>query len=124
MKTILAVLTLLLFQMCSPKPQTEQGTCYTGKLVKRGICGQRVVQLVDGPQEGLAFARNWTDSLSGKQYMNVFAVSNTCDFPVTIKQDEEFTFSLITTPGSGCMQCQAYTPVPGEKNDVVVGCVK
>ena len=124
MKTLITVSAFLAFQMCSPKPQAGPGTCYTGKLVKRGICGQRVVHLVDGPQQGLAFARSWTDSLSGKQYMNVFAVSNTCDFPASIKQDEEFSFSLTTTPGSGCVQCQAYTPVPGEKNDVVVGCVK
>jgi hypothetical protein len=128
MKTLLPIIilltTLLTFQMCATKPQADLQTCFTGKLVKRGICGQRVVQLVDGPKEGLAFARNWTDSLSGKQYTNVFTVANPCDFPATIEQDVEFTFSLTTTPGSGCIQCYAYTPVPGERNFVVVGCGK
>lgn len=122
MKTLLIILLALSLQMCVTKPQTEQKGCFTGKLVKRGICGQRVIQLVSESMDGIAFAANWTDSLSGKQYEKVFAVANSCDFPVSLKEGDTFNFRLTTTPTSDCIQCYAYTPVPEEKNNLVVGC--
>lgn len=113
-----------LFLMCSTRPQTDERTCFTGKLVKRGICGQRVVQLIGQPSGGLALAQNWTDSLSHKVYENVFAVGNPCSFPSAIKEGEEFTFTMTTNPDTECVQCMAYTPVPEQKNSVIVGCSK
>jgi hypothetical protein len=125
MKRNLVLLVLLpLFQLCSTRPQTDEKACFTGKLVKRGICGQRVVQLIGQPDGGMAIAQNWTDSLSHKAYENVFTVGNSCNFPSTIKEGDEFTFTMTTQPDSDCAQCMAYTPVPEQKNSVIVGCTK
>ncbi len=123
MKRILFLIALLpLFQMCATRPKTDEKTCFTGKLVKRGICGQRVVQLIGQPSGGLAVAVNWTDSLSNKPYENVFAVGNECDFPATIKEGEEFNFTMTTQPASNCIQCKAYTAIPEQRNHIIVGC--
>ncbi|MES2371551.1 MAG: hypothetical protein V4557_03160 [Bacteroidota bacterium] len=123
MKNVLSILAVLvLITACSPKPQNTLISCFTGKLVKRGICGQRVIQLISEPAESIVMARNWTDSMSGKKYENVFTVANPCDFPAAIKEGEEFTFSITTTPGSGCITCYAYTTVPKESNNIVSGC--
>ncbi|NCI50025.1 hypothetical protein GWC95_08835 [Sediminibacterium roseum] len=121
MKTAI-ILVLAACMACSPKLQQTSATCFKGKLVKRGICGQRVVQLLSGPVDAVVMARQWTDSLSGKQYENVFTVGNLCDFPATIQEGQEFSFSITTTPGSNCATCFAYTPTPVEKNNIVTGC--
>lgn len=125
MKRAVFLLAILpFFQLCSTRPQTDEKACFTGKLVKRGICGQRVVQLIGQPDGGMAIAQQWTDSLSNKAYENVFTVGNPCNFPSTIKEGEEFTFTMTTQPDSECIQCMAYTPVPEQKNSVLVGCTK
>jgi hypothetical protein len=107
---------------CTPRPQAVN-SCFQGRLVKKGICGQRVIELV-GAGTGLAAARHWRDSLSGKDFENVFTVANPCDFPATVQQGDTFEFRLTRTPGGGCVQCYAYTPVPAEKNNILIGCVK
>lgn len=123
MKNVLSILVVLVLVMaCSPKPQNALTSCFKGKLVKRGICGQRVIQLLSEPAEEISMARNWTDSMSGKKYENVFTVANPCDFPAAIKEGEDFTFSITTTPGSGCITCYAYTTTPRENNNIVSGC--
>lgn len=116
------IIFVLCFIACSPKPQNIVTTCFQGKLVKKGICGQRVIQLLSEPVELITMARNWTDSMSGKKYENVFAVANPCDFPATIKEGETFTFSITTNPGRDCITCYAYTPVPKQMNNIVSGC--
>lgn len=108
--------------MCAPRPQTDEKTCFTGKLVKKGICGQRVVELIGVPKGGLSIAQTWTDSLGKKSYQNVFAVGNTCSFPGEIKEGEEFSFTMTTRPDTSCIQCMAYTAVPEQKNSILVGC--
>lgn len=123
MKNLLSILVFVfLFTACSPRPQNMLTSCFKGKLVKRGICGQRVIQLISEPTESIVMARNWTDSMSGKKYENVFTVANPCDFPAALKEGEDFTFSITTTPGSGCITCYAYTSVPKESNNIVSGC--
>ncbi len=117
------VVIAAVFQFCTPKSQMAVGkNCFTGKLVKKGICGQRVIQLMSRSAEGIELARNWTDSLSRKNYENVFTVANSCDFPATVQEGDEFSFMLTRVPGSGCAQCYAYTPIPDQKNNITVGC--
>jgi hypothetical protein len=123
MKAIIVIILLGLIA-CSPKPQNTSVSCFKGKLVKRGICGQRVVQLVGREVGAIVTAAKWTDSLSGKSYENVFTVANPCDFPAGIKEGEEFNFSITTSRGEGCITCYAYTPVPAEKNNITTGCTQ
>ncbi|MCW3088405.1 MAG: hypothetical protein JWQ78_1791 [Sediminibacterium sp.] len=122
MKILLGLMILFCFQMCVTRPQGVVKTCFSGKLVKRGICGQRVIQVLSDAKKGLEYARTWTDSLSGRQYTNVFTVSNACDFPASVKDGDTLSFALTAVPPSICVTCYAYTPVPVEKNRIVVGC--
>jgi hypothetical protein len=93
-----------------------------GKLVKRGICGQYVVQLMGAPADGIVYAQQWTDSMSHKSYENVFTIANPCSFPATIKEGDSFGFSITQTADSACIQCRAYTPTPAERNNIITGC--
>ena len=124
-RLFIIIVTLYSFQMCTTRSQTNaMAACFTGKLVKSGICGQKVIQLLSERVEGIAFAEKWTDSLSNKEYENVFTVGNACDFPVSIREGDEFSFALTVIPPSDCIQCYAYTPVPAQKNHIITGCVR
>ena len=124
-RLFIIIMSFYAFQMCTTRSQTNAlGACFTGKLVKSGICGQKVVQLLSERVEGIALAEKWTDSLSNKEYENVFTVGNACDFPVSIKEGDEFSFALTVIPPSDCIQCYAYTPVPAQKNHIITGCVR
>ena len=123
-RCLLVIAVSALFFACATRPQTDTMVCFTGKLVKRGICGQRVIQLISDPQGGIGFAQNWTDSLAHRSYENVFTVGNPCLFPATINEGETFSFSLTNAPDSNCIRCMAFTAVPEQKNNIVVGCTQ
>src|SRR5918998_1611997 len=103
------------------KELVDQQTCLTGVLVKAGICGQRVIKVTSHNKGGLAYAAIWQDQSSGKTYENVFTVANSCTFPTTIKEGEQINFKLTTNTANDCAQCMAITPVPAEKNNIIVG---
>lgn len=112
----------IIFQMCAPKPQSKVPECFTGRLVKRGACGLRVVQLLSNPGKVISFAENWTDTLTGKKYQQVFTVANSCDFPASINLGVEFKFTITRVRGSVCAQCYEYTASPPKRNNVIIGC--
>jgi hypothetical protein len=118
----MALLALVLFQCCSPKPQSDTAVCMQGKLVKRGICGQYVVQLMGEPADGILYAQQWMDSMSHRSYENVFTIGNPCSFPASIKEGDSFGFTITQTADSVCIQCRAYTPTPSQRNNIVTGC--
>lgn len=96
--------------------------CYTGKLVKKGICGQYVIELQSSDKESLEIAAMWNDPSSATNYQNVFTVANPCDFPANIKQGEAFTFTIAGQEINTCALCEAFTPTPAAKNLITVGC--
>jgi hypothetical protein len=98
----------------------EQKKCFRGILVKKGICGQRVIQISSQNKDAVSYATQWKDEISGKRYENVFTVDNSCAFPAAIKEGEEFNFELTADKANDCVQCAAYTPVPKEKNSIIV----
>lgn len=99
----------------------EASQCLKGILVKKGICGQRVIKITSQNKEGVAYAAQWKDDISGKNYENVFTVDNSCSFPASIKEGDEVTFKVTSDKTNDCVQCAAYTPVPNEKNSIIVG---
>ena len=98
----------------------EQGDCLKGVLVKKGICGQRIVKVLSQEKNGIKLASSWKDESSGKTFTDVFSVENICTFPSSISEGGEFTFKLSSVKENDCITCQAYTPVPAEKNSIVV----
>ena len=104
----------------SDSKSLENGHCLKGILVKKGICGQRVIKIISPNKEGVAYASQWKDEFSGKIYENVFTVENLCAFPATINEGDELSFRLTSDKANDCVQCKAYTPVPNEKNSIIV----
>lgn len=101
---------------------TNKDSCLDGILVKKGICGQRVIEIISKDKSGVSYDSLWKDESSGKSYQNVFNVENTCSFPATIEEGDKFSFMVSSDNNNDCMQCQAYTEVPNKKNIIKVGC--
>jgi hypothetical protein len=105
-----ALTTLLLSNSdCSKKKIATAN--YKGKLEIAGICMNYTISVVEGDADA-AVVDNWTDEMTNKSYQNVFRLGNPCDFPATIKQGDEFYFSIDTTKGKDCAVCMAYYPTP------------
>ncbi|MBC8034167.1 MAG: hypothetical protein H7Y03_08485 [Chitinophagaceae bacterium] len=102
--------------------QPTEAACYKGKLVVRGICKQRVVSIVSANKGGVPVEAEWKNPEDGKVYTNVFAVSNICDFPDTIKEGELFDFKPIAPRKSTCSVCLAFIPVPATTQAIETGC--
>ncbi len=96
--------------------------CLEGRLVKRGICGQYVIEVLSPGARGMEVAASWNDPSSGISYKNVFTVANPCDFPGTIKQGDAFRFAPGTSGKTACGLCEAYTPTPAAKNVIFINC--
>jgi hypothetical protein len=99
---------------------TGQADCFKGTLVKKGICGQLVVKINSQAKEGVTYASSWKDESTGKTYENVFTVENMCSFPSSINEGGEFNFKITKDAVNNCMVCQVFTPVPKEKNSIIV----
>ena len=99
------------FQCQKPK----EGKALTGRLEVKGPCGQFVVSLIKGKMDHALLQASWTDSSTGKAYKNVFAVGNSCRFPVNdMNAGDEFLFPIGGKP-QNCMVCMMYYPTPDKK---------
>ena len=106
-----ALATLLLSNSdCSKKKITT--TKYKGKLEVAGICMNYTISVLEGDIDDAAVVDNWTDETTNNSYDNAFRLGNPCDFPATIKQGDEFYFTVDTTKGKDCAVCMAYYPTP------------
>jgi hypothetical protein len=117
-------LVSILFGCSKPASTIPKGVseCLTGKLVKKGICGQYVVELQSTGAQDVEVEKSWNDPSSATNYQNVFTVANPCDFPSTIMQGEVFTFTLVSNGTNTCGFCQAYTPTPSSRNFISLNC--
>ena len=98
----------------------EQGDCIRGTLVKKGMCGQLVVKIISEKKNEITYASSWKDESTGKTHENVFTVENSCAFPNSINEGGEFYFKVTSKSSNDCVQCAAFTPVPKEKNSILV----
>jgi hypothetical protein len=85
---------------------------YKGKLEIAGICMNYTIRLLEGNMNASDIVANWTDESTKKTYSNVFKLGNPCDFPVSIKQGDEFYFTIDTATEKVCTVCMAYYPTP------------
>ncbi len=114
--SILATL-LLSNSDCSKKKSEER---YKGKLEIAGICMNYTISVLEGEMDTAAIVNNWTDETTNKTYTDVFKLGNPCDFPSTIKQGDEFYFTIDTTGGKDCVVCMAYYPTPSKAVSIKV----
>ncbi len=100
-------------QNCNKKEKNSE--IFKGRLEIKAICMNYTVKLTEGNIDTSKIAGDWTDVTTKRSYSNVFALENPCNFPDSIKQGDEFYFTIDTASTKPCMVCMAYYPVPGKK---------
>lgn len=63
---------------------------------------------------------NWTDETTGKTYKNAFRLGSPCTLPASLKEGDEFYFTIDSTSVQNCMVCMAYYPTPSKKLSIKV----
>mgnify|MGYP002007706275 CR=1 FL=1 len=96
------------------------GNIYNGKLVKKGICMNYVIQVnnKDFPKE--LIEEFWIDDFTSKEFSNVFALESVCDFPTNIDEGQSFKFIIDQKKDNFCAVCKAYSPVPSKYLSITV----
>ena len=122
MKLFILLIAISTFMLsagdCSNKK--ESNTKYKGRLEIKGICANYTIKLLEGDIDTSKIAANWTDEVTNRSYTNVFALENPCYFPDSIKQGDEFYFSIDTSTNKGCIKCLAYYPTPPKRLPIIV----
>ena len=105
---------IIIFFSCDKDTEkaTELEICYSGKLVKKGICMNYVIEVLDSKFNKNLIEIIWVDEFSDKEYQNVFTLASVCDFPNDIMEGEIFNFSVLENYNEQCAVCLAYTPTP------------
>lgn len=109
---ILSALTTLLLSNTDCNVKKASAVKYKGKLEIAAICMNYTISVKEGNINDSDVVTNWTDETTNKSYSNVFKLGNPCDFPASIKQGDEFYFTIDTTKGKDCAVCMAYYPTP------------
>ena len=110
----LFLLYIIIFFSCDKDTEKamEQEICYSGKLVKKGICMNYVIEVLDPIPDKNLIEISWRDEFSDKEYKNVFTLGSVCDFPSHIMEGDIFNFSVHENYNQQCAVCLAYTPTP------------
>jgi len=105
---------------CSNKKAAKTSGTYKAKLETKALCMNYTIRLLEGDIDTTLLATSWTDETTNKNYKNVFALGNPCNFPSTIEQGDEFYFMIDTSKQTECAVCMAYYPTPPKKLSIKV----
>lgn len=115
----LVALFILLISSCN-KPNLSPA-CFKGKLVSKGACMNYVIQITEGDVDKALYEPSWQNPLTNTTYQNVFGLESICTFPSTIKEGDEFYFSIPKNPiVQNCPQCKAFSPIPSKKISIEI----
>jgi hypothetical protein len=126
LRSILILLVSVQFIACDKNLESTNillpdSTCYKGKLVLTGLCGNAVVQVLDDRMDTLYFEKTWKDESTGIVYNNVMGNLNFCSFPRDIKEGQEFYFSINPSiPVDDCARCKAISPSPEKRQYIQI----
>ena len=98
----------------------SSSSCFKGRLEVKGICLNYTIKVLEGNIDKSLVAESWKDDVTGKSHQNVFALKNQCSFPSTIKEGDEFYFTINNDVVENCAVCQAFYPVPPKKLSITV----
>lgn len=93
---------------------------YRAKLEIKELCMNYTIRVLDGDIDTSLVVANWTDENTNKSYRDVFALGNPCSFPDTLKQGDEFYFTIDTAVRKDCMVCTAWYPTPPKRLSIKV----
>ena len=106
----IAAISILSASDCGKK-KASAGS-YKGRLEIAALCMNYTIKLTEGKIDTSLLAATWTDEATNKSYTDVFRLGNPCDFPDSIKQGDEFYFTIDTSQTKECAVCMAYYPTP------------
>ena len=92
----------------------NEASAYKGKLEVKGMCMNYTIKLLEGNIDASKLVAEWKNEVTGKTHTNVFALESVCNFPPTINEGDEFSFTIDTTYVSNCAVCLAYYPKPAK----------
>ena len=122
-KTIqILLLNFNIFFACESdiKKTEDLEICFTGKLVKKGICMNYVIQVMDENFDKKIIEITWRDDSSKQDFQNVFTLGSVCDFPSDMSEGDLFNFSILDYYDKQCAVCLAYTPTPKKSINIIV----
>jgi len=103
------------------KSNNTSVACFKGKLVLKGLCMNYVIQITEGDVDKALYESSWQNPSTNTTYQNVFGLASTCTFPTTIKEGDEFYFSIPKNPiVPTCADCMAYSPTPSKKINIEI----
>ena len=112
---------IILLNISCNKSNDTSVACFKGKLVLKGICMNYVIQIIEGDVDKSLYESSWQNPLTNTTYQNVFGLASTCTFPTTIKEGDEFYFSIPKNPTvPACADCKAYSPTPSKKISIEI----
>ncbi|HEX3167582.1 MAG TPA: hypothetical protein VHQ93_15030, partial [Chitinophagaceae bacterium] len=74
----------------------NEGSVYKGRLEVKGMCMNYTIKLLDGNIDTSKLVSEWKNEITGKTHNNVFALGSVCNFPPTINEGDEFSFTIDT----------------------------
>lgn len=92
----------------------NENKVYKGRLEIKAICMNYTIKLLEGSLDTTQVVAEWKDETTGKTHNNVFALGSVCSFPSTIKEGDEFYFTIDPDPVRNCAVCMAYYPKPAK----------
>jgi hypothetical protein len=95
--------------------------CLKAKVID-ALCGDIILQIIEGQYDPRLVSSTWTDSQSGAAYSNVFAVANYCEFLGSgAQKGDTVSFRFSPTPANNsCFICLATRPTPDKKNNIIL----
>jgi hypothetical protein len=115
LSSIVSVVVLFV-SSCNKAAKTEG--VFKARLVA-SFCAYNIVEIQDESYYGSGM--NWKDA-GGKEYKNVFAVSNFCDFAKNgLKVNDVFYCRIIERPlNEGCAVCMGFMETPPLSRNIEV----
>ncbi len=117
MKHILLLTSIFLLCVSAQNCGKKKGDkVYKGKLEVKALCMNYTISVLEGNVDKSLVEASWVDESTKKTYTNAFALADPCSFPASIKEGDEFYFTIPDTATRGdCMVCMAYYPTPAKK---------
>ena len=97
--------------------------CFKGRLEIKGICSNYTIKVLEGRIDTDLFEKEWVNPQTGIRYENVFRLKSVCDFPTTIKEGDEFYFTITPAGTTDCIVCLAYYPTPEKSQSIAVNSI-
>src|SRR6187401_3321799 len=115
MKTYIVAPFIFMLAVSTNKCKSKnESSAYKGRLEVKGMCMNYTIKLLEGNMDPSKLVAEWKNEVTGKTHNNVFALGSVCNFPPTINEGDEFSFTIDTTYVSNCAVCLAYYPRPAK----------